>query len=596
MKICSKCHKSWQDDFNLCPICGGELLPEQPKNLDSIYMGDGNAINGGIHVSKDFSSKDDHSVSSSHNISNSNNNTTNYSSKHIYHGNYTHVEREKSKEEILIERKSKFREYCKEALNDGLLTREERNWLNEQRSILGLSAEMADHILNDVISNNQHSVMSMGTVQRIQFNNFKRAIEGNMVDNIKKYMPQIKVIANKFQEEELQFLYHLALAALNPEECVEVYKNREEDKYWLTFWVYVALYKLGDVPNAENALIDLGRWQGLMPDENLVILGAFGALINNDKNTATELFNYVLTGECSHLLNNMAEVISAIINYHPDDADVKTTLVKHRFYVKHFLENAYESEVWILKQKEEEEKRKKEEARRKAEEEARIKAEKEAKRKQEEEERRRKEREEQRQKEEAERVRKEREELARRKAAEEARKKAEAELRLKIEEEKKRKEKEEEERRRKEREEQRQKEEAERVRKEREELARRRAVEAEMRRKIEEEKRRMQEEADRKAKEAEEEERRRRLDQYQQEAKRKAEEMRKAEEEAGRRPRFCNKCGTQIPFGASFCKSCGTKAPVLPTNSGGIASRVCPKCNNSAGLDAKFCKKCGYKF
>ena len=572
MKICSKCHKSWQDDFNLCPICGGELLPEQPKNLDSISMGDGNAINGGINVSKDFSSRDDHSVSSSHNISNSNNNTTNYSSKHIYHGNYTHVEREKSKEEILIERKSKFREYCKEALNDGLLTREERNWLNEQRSILGLSAEMADHILNDVISNNQHSVMSMGTVQRIQFNNFKRAIEGNMVDNIKKYMPQIKVIANKFQEEELQFLYHLALAALNPEECVEVYKNREEDKYWLTFWVYVALYKLGDVPNAENALIDLGRWQGLMPDENLVILGAFGALINNDKNTATELFNYVLTGECSHLLNNMAEVISAIINYHPDDVDVKTTLVKHRFYVKHFLENAYESEARILKQKEEEEKRKKEEARRKAEEEA--------KRKQEEEER----------------IRKEREDLARKKAAEEARKKAEAELRLKIEEEKKRKEKEEEERRRKEREEQRKKEEAERVRKEREELARKRAAEEEMRRKIEEEKKRMQEEAERKAKEAEEEERRRRLDQYQQEAKRKAEEMRKAEEEAGRRPRFCNKCGTQIPFGASFCRSCGTKAPVLPTNSGGFASRVCPKCNNNAGLDAKFCKKCGYKF
>lgn len=424
MKVCSKCNKSWQDDFNLCPICGGELMPEQPKNLDSIYMGDGNAINGGIHVSKDFSSKDDHSVANSNNISNSNNKTTNISSHHIYHGNITNVQREKTKEEILIERKSKFREYCKETLNDGLLTREERNWLNEQRSILGLSAEMADHILNDVISNNQHSVMSMGTVQRIQFNNFKRAIEGNMVDNIKKYMPQIKVIANKFQEEELQFLYHLALAALYPEECVETYKNREEDKYWLTFWVYVALYKLGDIPNAENALIDLGRWQGLMPDENLVILGAFGALIENDKNTANELFSYVLTGECSHLLNNIAEVISAIINYHPDDADVKTTLTKHRFYVKHFLENAYESEVRILKQKEEEEKRKKEE-------EARIKAEEEAKRKQEEEERIRKEREEQRQKEEAERVRKEREELARKRAAEE-------EMRRKIEEEKKR--------------------------------------------------------------------------------------------------------------------------------------------------------------
>ena len=187
MKICSKCHKSWQDDFNLCPICGGELLPEQPKNLDSIYMGDGNAINGGIHVSKDFSSKDDHSVANSNNISNSNNKTTNISSHHIYHGNYTHVEREKTVEEIFRERKLKYRECCKKVFSDGRITRDERNWLNEQRSILELSEEMAHHILNDVISNNQHSVMSMGTVQRIQFNNFKRAIEGNMVDNIKKF-------------------------------------------------------------------------------------------------------------------------------------------------------------------------------------------------------------------------------------------------------------------------------------------------------------------------------------------------------------------------------------------------------------------------
>ena len=26
MKVCNQCNKKWQDDFNLCPICGGELL------------------------------------------------------------------------------------------------------------------------------------------------------------------------------------------------------------------------------------------------------------------------------------------------------------------------------------------------------------------------------------------------------------------------------------------------------------------------------------------------------------------------------------------------------------------------------------------
>ena len=386
MKLCNKCNKTWPDEFNLCPVCGGELVVEQPQPSDTISMGDGNAINGGINFSKDFSRKDDHSVTNSNNTSdcynttNSNNHTTNFSSKHIYNGNYTKIEREKTAEEILIERKQNFRKCCKKVLDDGLLTREDRIWLEEQRSYYGLSAEIADHILNEVSSTHQRSVMSMGTVQRIQFNNFKRAVEGNGVENVKKYLPQIEVIAEKFQEEELQFLYHLALAALYPQECVEKYINRQEDKYWLTFWVYVALHKLGDISNAENALIDLGKWQGLMPDENIVILGAFGALMENDKFTADELFNHAISGECSPLLNNLAEVMSAIINYNPNDADIIATLSKHRFYVKHFLEEIFETEKNELKQKEAERKAK-EEAERKAREEAARKAKEEAERK-----------------------------------------------------------------------------------------------------------------------------------------------------------------------------------------------------------------------
>ena len=74
MKLCKKCNNKWPEEFNLCPVCGVELISEQDKNSDTISMGDGNAINGGINVSKDFSNKDDHSTSNSNNISNPNNN------------------------------------------------------------------------------------------------------------------------------------------------------------------------------------------------------------------------------------------------------------------------------------------------------------------------------------------------------------------------------------------------------------------------------------------------------------------------------------------------------------------------------------------
>lgn len=447
MKLCYQCNKTWPDEFNLCPVCGGELVVEQPQPSDTISMGDGNAINGGVIFSKDFSRKDDHSVTNSNNTSdcynttNSNNHTTNFSSKHIYNGNYTKIEREKTAEEILMERKLNFRDCCKKVLDDGLLTREDRMWLEEQRSYYGLSAEIADHILNEVSSTYQRSVMSMGTVQRIQFNNFKRAVEGNCVDNVKKYLPQIEVIAEKFQEEELQFLFHLALAALYPQECVEKYINRQEDKYWLTFWVYVALHKLGDIPNAENALIDLGKWQGLMPDENIVILGAIGALMENDKFTADELFNHAISGECSPLLNNLAEVMSAIINYNPNDADIVTTLSKHRFYVKHFLEEVFETEKNALRQQEEAARKAREEAERKAREETERKAREEAERKAREEAARKAREEAARKAKEAaerkaqEEARRKAEKLAEEQAREWARKKAEEEVKRKAEEE-----------------------------------------------------------------------------------------------------------------------------------------------------------------
>ena len=561
MKLCNQCNKTWPDEYNICPVCRGELVVEQPQPSDTISMGDGNAINGGINFSKDFSRKDDHSVTNSNNTSdcynttNSNNHTTNFSSKHIYNGNYTKIEREKTAEEILIERKQNFRKCCKKVLDDGPLTREDRIWLEEQRHLYGLDKESADYILNEESSLQQYSPKKMGQREFIKFNNFKHYVQGNMVENIKKELQRIEVLTNDYPEEELQFLYYLVLAAIYPQECVEKYINRQEDKYWLNFWSYVAWQKLGDIPNAEHTLVDLRKWQGLMPDENIVILGAFGALMEYDKFTATELFKLAACIKCSPLLNNLIEVMSAIINYNPNDADIITTLSKHRFYVKHFLEEVFETEKKALKQKEEAERKAKEEAERKAREEAERKAKEEAERKTREE--------------------------AERKAREEAARKAREEAERKACEEAERKAREEAERKAREEAERKTREEAER--KAREEAARKAREEAE---------RKAQEEARRKAEKLAEE-------QAREWARQKAEEeaKRKAEEEAKAQLRFCKKCGKQVAIGVSFCKHCGAK--LLPNVSTSVQnptiSRICPKCNTSQSVGASFCKKCGYK-
>ena len=236
MKLCNQCNKSWPDEFNMCPFCGGELVVEQPQPSDTISMGDGTAINGGVSISKDMSSKDDHSTSSSHNTSHSHNKTTTINNKTIYNGTVAHIEREKTPEELLREGKRKYRECCKKVLADGILSREERRWLEEQRNLLDLSADVADKILKEE-KNNPHRPIVMTIAQTVQLDNLKTAIENNMVDTIKNLIPQIQLIANKIQDEEVQYIYYMVIAALDPEENIRLYNETVdiEDNYWLTF-------------------------------------------------------------------------------------------------------------------------------------------------------------------------------------------------------------------------------------------------------------------------------------------------------------------------------------------------------------------------
>ena len=354
MKLCKKCNNNWPEEFNVCPRCGVELISDQVKNSDAISMGDGNAINGGINVSKDFSSKDDHSVANSNNISNSNNKTTNISSHHIYHGNYTHVEREKTAEDILRENKLKYRECCKKVLSDGLITRDERLWLEEQRGLLGIPSQIADEILNEV-RNNQKSFVPMSMSQRIQMENLKTAIESNMVRNIINILPKIYVIHNMVQDEELQYLYCMVLTALKPEECIKQYNDSIgiEDNYWLTFWTYIAYCKIGDVLNAEKVVLELNKWSNCKPSEDIELLEIIGYLIVGEKEIATEIFNRCISGEYSSELLHISNIVSSILFYNPEDEQKNEVLTHSKFYIEYFFNDFYQLEQEAFKKSKE---------------------------------------------------------------------------------------------------------------------------------------------------------------------------------------------------------------------------------------------------
>ena len=342
MKLCNKCSKSWPDEFNLCPVCGGELVVEQPQLSDTISMGDGNAINGGITVSKDMSSKDDHSTSSSYNTSHSHNHTTNIITENIYNGPIP----TKTKEDLIQEKERQFREHCKKVLADGILTHEDRVWLEEQRLLLDLPEDRAQYILKKLRNiNKRPTVMTMA--QRIQLDNFKKAISGNMIESIKNQMPNIQVIASKIQDEELHYLNYMVLAALEPNEIIRLYDDsvRIEDNYWLTYWTYVAYQKIGNRLKAENVFLELAKWNDCKPHEDIELVAILGHLILKEKEIASEIFVRTINGAYSSILSNLSDVISVILFYDIDDVNKNKLLTQNKFYIEHFLKEFSHYEI-----------------------------------------------------------------------------------------------------------------------------------------------------------------------------------------------------------------------------------------------------------
>lgn len=340
MKHCTnkKCNKTWPDEFNLCPVCGGELVVEQTQPSDTISMGDGTAINGGVTISKD----DNHSTSSSFNTSHSHNHTTNIITENIYHGPIP----TKTKEDLIHEKEIQFREHCKKVLADGILTHEDRVWLEEQRLLLDLPEDMAQHILKKLRNiNKRPTVMTMA--QRIQLDNFKKVISGNMIESIKNQMPNIQVIASKIQDEELHYLNYMVLAALEPNEIIRLYDDsvRIEDNYWLTYWTYVAYQKIGNRLKAENVFLELAKWNDCKPHEDIELVAILGHLILKEKEIASEIFVRTINGAYSPILSSLSDVISVILFYDIDDVNKNKLLTQNKFYIEHFLKEFSHYEI-----------------------------------------------------------------------------------------------------------------------------------------------------------------------------------------------------------------------------------------------------------
>lgn len=303
-KICPKCNKEWPDEFMACPLDGSALTskPQQPAGF-SLNLGDANAISGGVNMS------DNHSVSNN----TVNTTTSNVDSHNVITNNITHVEREKSSEELKHEKELAYREECLNVYSNGIMTSEGKRKLDDLRYRLGLDEKSANMILSEVAKRSERKSSSLSPVHQITYNNIKTAISANRLDLVNRLIAQMKAMVQRYSAEEIQFTYYMLQAVLHPKECIEEYESHYEDKYWQTFWASIAYRRLGNVEKSELLVADVGdKWTDTIPQENVFVLASVNALIDKDIDTAKSLFDNI-SGEHSPLLSNLATSLYTLL-------------------------------------------------------------------------------------------------------------------------------------------------------------------------------------------------------------------------------------------------------------------------------------------
>lgn len=227
-----------------------------------------NSLISGNHSSIGIN-KLDHNIdnrrfSDSHNVVN--NSTVNQNHTIVYEG---HAAAEK----LLSERCEEYRAFCRHVMNSDVIDRATRLRLNEKASMLSLSEDTAAKIEATVAATKQMTELS--NTDRVTISLAKKAIAENDVTAL---LPKIIALANKTDNNEVQYLANLMLAVEDPAKCIARYERAEFDNYWQTFWTYLAYIRQNNSYKAEETFHKLDGWHN-MPEDHLLLLNGAGCLV-----------------------------------------------------------------------------------------------------------------------------------------------------------------------------------------------------------------------------------------------------------------------------------------------------------------------------
>ena len=248
----------------------------------NINLGDANAFAGDVHIT----------------------NTT------------THIERNKTDEELKAEARSAYRDLCKTALADGIVSEDEAVMLEDARIKYNLTKDEARELMDLAKAAIKRSSKNpLGKIQQITFKQIQTLINQGTDESLEKALERIRPMAQKFDADEVQCSYYMLLEAIHPEECISLYEGRDSDSYWQSFWTCMAFINKGDVANAETLIAEMEAWDS-MPFGNVALLAAANSLSEYWNDPTLEEFReqaeaFIEEGgsECTDLIDSFSQAL-----------------------------------------------------------------------------------------------------------------------------------------------------------------------------------------------------------------------------------------------------------------------------------------------
>ena len=302
-------------------VVAGGVNIDSLKNKDtetSISLGTGNAVSGGIHSST----------------------TVNDSSSKVVNVYSTQVA--KSPAEILIENKKLYRSRAKELFYDGFITDEGVKELEELRISLGLDADIATTIREEVKNLSIKTRTELPIAGKIKLETAQLAIAQNNQATANSIIAELEGWMKRIDSNELSQMYYQLSAILTPAKYIRELSENKSEGYWKTYWSYVAYSLQGLNAKSEAAIAELTAWDSFYPQQNQLLLMVVGAMMKNDE-VAVRLAYGQLSNGISQELTQVKNAVSELLDTNFETSLTADISTGTKFYASNLFPKFMES-------------------------------------------------------------------------------------------------------------------------------------------------------------------------------------------------------------------------------------------------------------